>query len=192
MSRFYDPQQGIVEMELFNLKDWQLTYLRDQIALVSQEPALFRGTIAQNIAFGQDTIDNNKVVECAKMANIHKYIDGLPEKYETLINNTTASGGQKQRMVIARALYKNPKYLLLDEATSALDTESEKVVQEALDIASQNRTTVVIAHRLSTIQNAHLIVVMAKGEIKEVGTHEELYNQGGIYTTLVNQQRLTT
>eukprot|EP00834_Sanchytrium_tribonematis_P003811 NODE_161_length_14984_cov_0.487000.p3 type:complete len:401 gc:universal NODE_161_length_14984_cov_0.487000:8842-10044(+) len=192
LSRFYDPQSGIVEMELFNLKDWNLKYLRDQIALVSQDPVLFRGTVKENIAFGKEDVDMERMVECVKMANISEYIDNLPEKYDTLISNTVASGGQKQRIVIARALYKNPKFLLLDEATSALDTQSEKVVQEALDKASENRTTIVIAHRLSTIQHAHMIVVMDRGEIKEIGNHQELYALGGIYTTLVNQQSLST
>eukprot|EP00835_Amoeboradix_gromovi_P000346 NODE_12_length_45166_cov_0.552511.p1 type:complete len:1242 gc:universal NODE_12_length_45166_cov_0.552511:5467-9192(+) len=190
LERFYDPLKGNITNENINEKDWNLKFLRDQIAIVSQDPVLFRGTIYENIGFGALELNKERAVECAKMANIHSFIDGLPEKYDSLINNTTASGGQKQRIVIARALYKNPKYLLLDEATSALDTESERIVQEALDVASKDRTTIVIAHRLSTIQNAHKIIVMAQGEIIEIGTHDELYRKGGVYTTLVNQQKL--
>eukprot|EP00835_Amoeboradix_gromovi_P003371 NODE_220_length_13988_cov_0.426885.p1 type:complete len:1259 gc:universal NODE_220_length_13988_cov_0.426885:8261-12037(+) len=192
LERFYDPNSGLVECEGLDVKKWHLTYLRDQMALVSQDPVLFRGTIYENIAFGAMRVDKQKAEECAKMANIDKFIQGLPDKYDTLVNNTTASGGQKQRIVIARALYKNPKFLLLDEATSALDTESEKIVQEALVGASQNRTTVVIAHRLSTIQDADKIIVMQLGKIIEMGTHDELYRQQGIYTGLVDQQKLTS
>ena len=179
-----------MEAESINLKEWSVPYLRNQMALVSQDPILFRGSIYENIAFGQDVIDKELVKKSAEQANISGFIESLPEQYDTMINNTAASGGQKQRIVIARALYRNPKYLLLDEATSALDTESEKIVQAAIEGASQNRTTIVIAHRLSTVQDAHKIIVMDKGIVKEVGTHDALYDQGGIYKTLVDQQKL--
>eukprot|EP00834_Sanchytrium_tribonematis_P001241 NODE_29_length_37665_cov_1.081563.p2 type:complete len:774 gc:universal NODE_29_length_37665_cov_1.081563:23120-20799(-) len=192
LERFYDPTAGNVACENVDLKKWQPKYLRDQMALVSQDPILFRGTINENIAFGADMIDREKVEKCARQANIFDFIDNLPEKFDTLIGNTTASGGQKQRIVIARALYRDPKFLLLDESTSALDTESEKIVQKALEEASQNRTTIVIAHRLSTIQDAHKIIVLKNGEIIEIGTHDELYAKNGNYTILVDQQKLST
>ena len=192
LERFYDPNSGHVKAENINLKKWSVPYLRNQMALVSQDPILFRGTIYENIAFGATDIDKEKVKKCAQQANIHTFIEELPEKYDTQINNTAASGGQKQRIVIARALYRNPKYLLLDEATSALDTESEKIVQQALEEASAGRTTVVIAHRLSTVQDADKIIVMKYGEIIEQGTHDELYRNGGTYTVLVDQQKLSS
>jgi len=192
LMRFYDTNGGDVIVESSNIKEWDTEYLRDQMALVSQDPILFRGTVEQNIAFGCTEIDSGLVEQVAKQANIHDFINGLPEKYQTEMTNTTASGGQKQRIVIARALYRKPKYLLLDEATSALDTESEKIVQQALQVASQGRTTVTIAHRLSTIQDANHIIVMAHGEIKETGTHDELYAMNGVYTRLVDQQKLNS
>lgn len=162
--------------------------LRSRIGIVSQEPHLFDKTIAENIAYG----DNNRevameeVIEAAKMANIHSFIASLPLGYETCLGSkgTQLSGGQKQRVAIARALVRNPKVLLLDEATSALDTESEKIVQQALDLAKAGRTCLIIAHRLTTIMNADLICVVQGGKIAEMGTHGELLEQNGLYAQL--------
>ncbi|XP_019299110.2 ATP-binding cassette sub-family B member 5 [Panthera pardus] len=192
LQRFYDPMKGQVLFDGVDAKELSVQWLRSQIAIVSQEPVLFDRSIAENIAYG----DNSRVVpldeikEVANAANIHSFIEGLPAKYNTHIGlkGTQLSGGQKQRLAIARALLRKPKILLLDEATSALDNESEKVVQHALDKASQGRTCLVVAHRLSTIQNADLIVVLQNGKIKEQGTHQELLRNRDIYFKLVNAQ----
>ncbi|XP_023565615.1 ATP-binding cassette sub-family B member 5 [Octodon degus] len=192
LQRFYDPVEGQVLFDGIDAKELNVQWLRSQIAIVSQEPVLFNRSIAENIAYG----DNSRVVpleeikEVANAANIHAFIEGLPEKYNTPVGLKGAqlSGGQKQRLAIARALLRKPKILLLDEATSALDNESEKVVQQALDRARRGRTCLVVAHRLSTIQNADLIVVLHNGKIKEQGTHQELLRNRDIYFKLVNAQ----
>ncbi|XP_059027307.1 ATP-binding cassette sub-family B member 5 [Mustela lutreola] len=192
LQRFYDPVKGQVLFDGVDVKELNVQWLRSQIAIVSQEPVLFNCSIADNIAYG----DNSRVVpleeikEVAKAANIHSFIEGLPEKYNTQVGlkGTLLSGGQKQRLAIARALLRKPKILLLDEATSALDNESEKVVQYALNNARKGRTCLVVAHRLSTIQNADLIVVLQNGKIKEKGTHQELLRNQDMYFKLVNAQ----
>ncbi|XP_010365033.2 ATP-binding cassette sub-family B member 5 [Rhinopithecus roxellana] len=192
LQRFYDPVQGQVLFDGVDAKELNVQWLRSQIAIVSQEPVLFNCSIAENIAYG----DNSRVVpldeikEAANAANIHSFIEGLPEKYNTQVGlkGTQLSGGQKQRLAIARALLQKPKILLLDEATSALDNESEKVVQHALDKAKTGRTCLVVTHRLSAIQNADLIVVLHNGKIKEQGTHQELLRNRDIYFKLVNAQ----
>ncbi|XP_011799556.1 PREDICTED: ATP-binding cassette sub-family B member 5 [Colobus angolensis palliatus] len=192
LQRFYDPVQGQVLFDGVDAKELNVQWLRSQIAIVSQEPVLFNCSIAENIAYG----DNSRVVpldeikEAANAANIHSFIEGLPEKYNTQVGlkGTQLSGGQKQRLAIARALLQKPKILLLDEATSALDNESEKVVQHALDKARTGRTCLVVTHRLSAIQNADLIVVLHNGKIKEQGTHQELLRNRDIYFKLVNAQ----
>ncbi|XP_027429470.2 ATP-binding cassette sub-family B member 5 isoform X4 [Zalophus californianus] len=192
LQRFYDPVQGQVLFDGVDAKELNVQWLRSQIATVSQEPVLFNCSIADNIAYG----DNSRVVpldeikEVANAANIHSFIEGLPEKYNTQVGlkGTLLSGGQKQRLAIARALLRKPKILLLDEATSALDNENEKVVQYALNKARKGRTCLVVAHRLSTIQNADLIVVLHNGKIKEQGTHQELLRNRDIYFKLVNAQ----
>uniref|UniRef100_A0A2K6URP3 ABC-type xenobiotic transporter n=1 Tax=Saimiri boliviensis boliviensis TaxID=39432 RepID=A0A2K6URP3_SAIBB len=192
LQRFYDPVQGQVLFDGVDAKELNVQWLRSQIAIVSQEPVLFNCSIAENIAYG----DNSRVVpldeikEAANAANIHSFIEGLPEKYNTQVGlkGTQLSGGQKQRLAIARALLQKPKILLLDEATSAIDNESEKVVQHALDKARTGRTCLVVTHRLSTIQNADLIVVLHNGKIKEQGTHQELLRNRDIYFKLVNAQ----
>ncbi|KAG8190233.1 hypothetical protein JTE90_011954 [Oedothorax gibbosus] len=190
IQRFYDTTKGSVLLDHNNVKDLNVGWLRDHIGLVGQEPVLFSMTIAENIRYGKNDATQEEIENAAKTANIHTFINTLPLKYETLIGDRGAqlSGGQKQRIAIARALVKNPKILLLDEATSALDTESESVVQAALDKASQGRTTVVVAHRLSTIRTADRIVVLSGGIVKEVGTHDELMEKGGIYFNLVQTQ----
>ncbi|NXG79455.1 MDR1 protein, partial [Baryphthengus martii] len=194
LERFYDPLDG--EMVSFidgkNAKTLNIQWLRAQIGIVSQEPILFDCTIAENIAYGDNSreVSHEEIVHAAKEANIHSFIDSLPDKYNTCVGDkgTQLSGGQKQRVAIARALVRQPQILLLDEATSALDTESEKIVQEALDKAREGRTCIVIAHRLSTIQNADKIAVIQNGKVVEQGTHQQLLAAKGIYHSLVNVQ----
>uniref|UniRef100_A0A7N4P9T2 ATP binding cassette subfamily B member 1 n=1 Tax=Sarcophilus harrisii TaxID=9305 RepID=A0A7N4P9T2_SARHA len=192
LERFYDPLAGEVKVDDQNVKTLNVQWLRAQLGIVSQEPILFDCSIAENIAYGNNSreVSQEEIVNAAKAANIHPFIETLPKKYETKVGDkgTQLSGGQKQRIAIARALIRNPQILLLDEATSALDTESEKVVQEALDKAREGRTCIVIAHRLSTIQNADLIVVFQNGKVKEQGTHQQLLAQKGIYFSMVNVQ----
>eukprot|EP01117_Protostelium_nocturnum_P020873 TRINITY_DN965_c0_g1_i1.p1 TRINITY_DN965_c0_g1~~TRINITY_DN965_c0_g1_i1.p1 ORF type:complete len:1273 (-),score=506.95 TRINITY_DN965_c0_g1_i1:247-4065(-) len=195
VQRFYDPVEGQVCLDGRNIKDLNLKWLRRQIGIVSQEPVLFNTTIKKNILLGvadDRKVSDEEVEEACKKANCHNFITQLPKGYDTMVgeHGGMLSGGQKQRIAIARAILKNPKILLLDEATSALDTTSEKLVQKALDAMSKDRTTIVIAHRLSTIKNADLIVVMSKGKAVEMGNHDELYAQGGVYTALVDKQKI--
>ncbi|XP_056007799.1 ATP-dependent translocase ABCB1-like isoform X2 [Ostrea edulis] len=190
LQRFYDPEEGEVALDGKNIKQLNTKWLRQQIGVVSQEPILFATTIAENIRYGKDGISQQQIEAAAKMANAHDFILNFPNKYETLVGERGAqmSGGQKQRIAIARALVRDPKILLLDEATSALDTESESVVQEALDKARAGRTTVVVAHRLSTIKTADKIAGFEEGMIVENGTHDDLMGKGGVYYTLVTNQ----
>ncbi|KUF91774.1 hypothetical protein AM588_10010239 [Phytophthora nicotianae] len=190
IERFYDPVAGEVLLDGHNIKDLNLGWLRSQIGLVGQEPTLFIGTIAENISYGlAEQPSQQQIEEAAKMANAHDFITQFPDGYDTQVGmkGEQLSGGQKQRIAIARAILKNPDILLLDEATSALDSESEKVVQEALDkvMALKRRTTIVIAHRLSTIRRADKICVVSGGKIAEQGTHQELLQLNGIYANLV-------
>ncbi|KAJ4747981.1 ABC transporter family protein [Rhynchospora pubera] len=192
LERFYDPLGGEILLDGVNIKGLRLKWLRSQIGLVSQEPALFATTIKENILFGKEDATMEEVIAAAKASNAHNFISQLPYGYDTQVGErgVQMSGGQKQRIAIARAILKSPKILLLDEATSALDTESERVVQEALDLASVGRTTIVVAHRLSTIRNADLIAVMQTGEVKELGSHDELIsNENGLYSSLVRLQQ---
>uniref|UniRef100_A0A4W5JYI3 ATP binding cassette subfamily B member 4 n=1 Tax=Hucho hucho TaxID=62062 RepID=A0A4W5JYI3_9TELE len=192
LERFYDPLQGTVMLDNSDAKKLNIHWLRAQMGIVSQEPVLFDCSLAENIAYGDNTrkVTMEEIQSAAKAANIHSFIDDLPQKYDTQAGDkgTQLSGGQKQRIAIARAILRNPKVLLLDEATSALDTESERVVQEALDVARQGRTCIVVAHRLSTIQNADLIAVFQKGVVVEQGTHQQLLSQRGVYYSLVTTQ----
>ncbi|XP_051721292.1 ATP-dependent translocase ABCB1 [Ctenopharyngodon idella] len=192
LERFYDPAAGQVFVDGNDTKNVNLAWLRTQMGLVSQEPILFDCTIAENIQYGDNSrvVTQEEIEDAAKKANIHNFILGLPEKYNTRVGDKGAqlSGGQKQRIAIARALVRKPKLLLLDEATSALDTESEKIVQKALDDARLGRTCIVIAHRLSTIQNADIIVVVHNGKVIEQGTHAHLMAKQGAYYALVNAQ----
>ncbi|XP_042744189.1 ATP-dependent translocase ABCB1 isoform X5 [Lagopus leucura] len=192
LERFYDPLSGEIEFDDKDAKTLNIQWLRSHIGIVSQEPILFDFTIAENIAYGDNTreVSHEEIISAAKAANIHSFIDSLPEKYNTRVGDkgTQLSGGQKQRIAIARALVRKPQILLLDEATSALDTESEKIVQEALDKAREGRTCIMIAHRLSTIQNADKIAVIQNGKIIEQGTHQQLLAEKGFYYSLVNVQ----
>ncbi|KAJ3300113.1 ATP-binding cassette, sub-B (MDR TAP), member 4 [Borealophlyctis nickersoniae] len=194
LERWYDVSKGQAIVDDLNVKDWQLKQLREQMALVGQEPILFDISIRENIAYGavDGTATFEEIQAAARMANIHDFVVSLPKGYDTIVGEKGGqlSGGQKQRVAIARALIRNPKILLLDEATSALDSESEKVVQEALDVASKGRTTIVIAHRLSTVQNADTIYVIRDGVVAEQGTHFELMEKKGAYFELAVQQTL--
>eukprot|EP01117_Protostelium_nocturnum_P020654 TRINITY_DN93_c0_g2_i1.p1 TRINITY_DN93_c0_g2~~TRINITY_DN93_c0_g2_i1.p1 ORF type:complete len:1261 (-),score=421.67 TRINITY_DN93_c0_g2_i1:351-4133(-) len=196
VQRFYDPVMGSVSLDGVDIKRLNLKWLRKQIGIVSQEPVLFNMTIKENLLqgiAGEDRkVSDEEITDACKKANCHTFIRQLPKGYETIVgeHGGMLSGGQKQRIAIARAILKNPKILLLDEATSALDTTSERLVQQALDSMSKDRTTIIIAHRLSTIKNADLIVVMSKGEIVETGTHDSLYSLGGVYTQLVEKQKI--
>ncbi|CAB3411421.1 unnamed protein product [Caenorhabditis bovis] len=192
LERFYDPIAGCIRFDGDSLLDINLHSLRAQIALVGQQPTLFNYSIRENIAYGLESIDENDVVEAAKLANAHEFITKIPhlfQGYETIVgeNGGKLSGGQKQRIAIARAIVRKPKILLLDEATSALDAESEKLVQEALEKAKKGRTCIVIAHKLSTIQGADCIAVMRDGKVIEHGTHSELVQLDGVYANLVQK-----
>ncbi|KAM8924455.1 LOW QUALITY PROTEIN: ATP-dependent translocase ABCB1-like [Pelodytes ibericus] len=192
LERFYDPMDGQVTADGFDTKSLNLKWFRSQMGIVSQEPMLFDCSIGENIQYGstEKDVTQQDIEEAAKAANIHTFIDSLPQKYETCVGDKGAqlSGGQKQRIAIARALIRKPKVLLLDEATSALDTESEKVVQKALDDARLGRTCVVIAHRLTTVQNADIIAVIQNGKVIEQGTHSQLLAKQGAYYGLANSQ----
>ena len=190
LARFFNTDEGTVTVNGVNIKNIPLGIYRNKFAIVPQETFLFGGTIKENISFGKEVTDE-EIITAAKMANAYNFIqEDLPNKFETEVGERGAllSGGQKQRIAIARALIKNPEIMILDEATSALDSESEKLVQDALDSLMEGRTTFVIAHRLSTIVRADKIVVMDNGEIKEIGTHSELIAMNGIYKNLYDIQ----
>ena len=190
LARFFNTDEGTVTVNGVNIKNIPLKIYRNKFAIVPQETFLFGGTIKENISFGKEVTDE-EIITAAKMANAYNFIqEDLPNKFETEVGERGAllSGGQKQRIAIARALIKNPEIMILDEATSALDSESEKLVQDALDSLMEGRTTFVIAHRLSTIVRADKIVVMDNGEIKEIGTHSELIAMNGIYKNLYDIQ----
>ena len=190
VSRFYDVNQGEVLIDGTNIKDVTKSSLRALMGLVTQDSILFNDSVRNNIALGKENATEEEIVAAAKIANAHDFISELPNGYDTNIGDSgnKLSGGQKQRLSIARAVLKNPPIMVLDEATSALDTESERLVQDALEKMMQNRTSLVIAHRLSTIQNADSIIVMNKGKIVEQGTHEELMKSQKGYKKLVEMQ----
>nr|XP_043632321.1 ABC transporter B family member 13-like isoform X2 [Erigeron canadensis] len=192
IQRFYDPTSGQILLDGHDIKTLQLSWLRGLMGLVSQEPALFATTIAENILYGKPDADMDHVMQVAKAANAHSFIQGLPNGYDTQVGEggTQLSGGQKQRIAIARATLRNPKILLLDEATSALDSESELIVQQSLNTVMSNRTTIVVAHRLSTVRDVDTIIVLKNGQVVEKGTHITLISKGGEYANLVNLQAL--
>ncbi|KAJ4835578.1 ABC transporter B member 11 [Turnera subulata] len=193
IERFYDPQAGEVLIDGINVKEFQLKWIRGKIGLVSQEPVLFTSTIKDNIAYGKDGATMEEIRTAAELANAAKFIDKLPQGFDSWVgeHGTQLSGGQKQRIAIARAILKDPRILLLDEATSALDAESERIVQEALDRIMLNRTTVIVAHRLTTVKNADMIAVIHRGKIIEKGTHSELVEDPeGAYSQLISLQEM--
>jgi len=191
VARFYDPTSGAILLNGIDLRKFKLNSYRQLLALVQQDTFLFDGTVKENIAYGLRGATDEDVIDAARRANAHEFIDVLPQKYDTLIGERgfKLSGGQRQRLSIARAILANPQILILDEATSNLDTESEQLIQSSLAELFKNRTTFVIAHRLSTITHADLIVAMDEGKIVEVGTHESLMARQGLYYDMVERQR---
>lgn len=192
LPRFYDVNSGRITVDGRDVRDVTLLSLRSLMGFVTQEVVLFNDTVRNNIAYGRGDVDEARVIAAASAANAHEFISAMPNGYDTIIGESgvLVSGGQRQRIAIARALFKDPPILVLDEATSALDTESERLVQQALDSLMRGRTTLVIAHRLSTIRNADKIVVLDQGEVAEVGTHEELLAKRGVYRKLYDLQFL--
>lgn len=192
LPRFYDPTEGEILIDGINIRNYRLKDLRNLMGIVTQEPVLFNDTVYNNIALGIADAKEEDVIHAAQVANAHDFIMRMEEGYQSPVGDRGGklSGGEKQRLTIARAVLKNPPILILDEATSSLDTESERLVQEALYNLMKNRTSIVIAHRLSTIQNADEILVMKKGQIAERGTHDELISKNGLYRQLVDLQML--
>ena len=190
LLRFYDVNSGEILIDGIDIKNLTLESLREQIGVVSQDVLLFNDTIKYNISYGKLDATDEEIKAAAMAANAHNFISKMPNQYDTLVGERgmKVSGGEKQRIAIARAMLKNPPILILDEATSALDSESEKLVQEAIETLMKNRTTILIAHRLATVKNADKIVVIDNGCIAEQGTHTELLNKNGIYTKLYNMQ----
>jgi len=193
LERFYDPIKGVVELDGKSLTDYNVHWLRSHFGYVGQEPALFVGSIEDNIRNGRLEATTEEIMEAAKSSNAYDFIMGFPDKFQTQVGSkgTQLSGGQKQRIAIARAILRNPHILLLDEATSALDGESEAIVQAALDdlLVKQKRTTIIVAHRLSTVRNADKIVVLDKGIVVETGKYDELMRvEGGAFARLAAAQ----
>ena len=189
IPRFFDVSNGSIKIDGTDIRNYDIKSLRKAIGIVPQETFLFAGTILSNIRYGRQNATKEEIVEAAMQANAHEFIESLPDGYDTEIGErgVKLSGGQKQRIAIARAILENPQILILDEATSALDNESEKLVQDALEKLMKGKTTFVIAHRLTTIENSNKIVVIQKGEIKEIGNHNELLSKNGIYKALYNK-----
>ena len=189
IPRFFDVSNGSIKIDGTDIRNYDIKSLRKAIGIVPQETFLFAGTILSNVRYGRQNATREEIVEAAMQANAHEFIENLPDGYDTEIGErgVKLSGGQKQRIAIARAILENPQILILDEATSALDNESEKLVQDALEKLMEGKTTFIIAHRLTTIENSNKIVVIQKGEIKEIGSHNELLSKDGIYKALYNK-----
>jgi subfamily B ATP-binding cassette protein MsbA len=190
LPRFYDPTKGVITIDNRDLRDVEIGSLRSLFGIVTQETMLFNDSVAANIAYGLDEIDRDQLIEAAKIANAHGFISSFEKEYDTPIGNrgVMLSGGQRQRIAIARAILRSPQILIFDEATSALDTESEQLVQEAIDRLMVGRTVLVIAHRLSTVLNANKILVLDNGELVQAGNHEKLMKVPGLYQKLYNLQ----
>ena len=191
IPRFYDPIKGSILIDGEDIRNYTIDSLRSKMGIVTQETFLFNSSIQDNIAYGLEGYSTDKVIEAAKAANAHEFITETPDGYNTIIGErgVKLSGGQRQRLTIARAILKNPDIMIFDEATSALDSESEILVQEAIERMMKNRTTFVIAHRLSTIRNATRILVIDRGKIIQTGTHQELMlKENGLYKKLYEMQ----
>jgi subfamily B ATP-binding cassette protein MsbA len=190
LPRLYDVKTGQILIDGLNVRDYRLRPLRQAIGIVQQDSFLFSGTISDNISYGAPHATKEQIIAAARAANAHDFIAALPDGYDSRVGErgVSLSGGQRQRVSIARALLKDPRILILDEATSALDSESEHLVQQALERLMEGRTCFIIAHRLSTVRNAHRIVVLNAGAIAEIGSHDELITKGGLYQRLVRQQ----
>ena len=190
ITRMYDVDEGSISIDGYNIKDIATRTMRDNIALVSQDTYIFQGTVLENIAFANPEAKREDVIAAAKIAKAHDFIEAMPEGYDTKIGAgyRCMSGGERQRISIARAILVNPRILILDEATAALDTETEMSIQDALDNLTNGRTTLAIAHRLSTLRNADRLIVIEDGEITEMGTHSELVKNKGVYYRLMLKQ----
>jgi ATP-binding cassette subfamily B protein len=190
LSRFYEVEEGEVLIDGHDLRQLSLRSLRQQIGVVLQEPFLFHGTVADNIAYGVPDATTKEIIAAAKAANSHDFIVNLPHGYDTMVGERgqLLSGGERQRVSIARAVLKDPRILILDEATSSVDTETEMLIQQALERLVRNRTTFAIAHRLSTLRRATKIIVLEHGKVEEIGTHDELLDSGGLYSRLCKLQ----
>ena len=190
ICRFYDVQEGAVPIDGHDIRDVGLKSLREQIGVVLQDPFLFNGTAAENIAYGKPNASMDEIVAAAAAANAHDFILNFPEGYDTPVGErgVRVSGGERQRLSIARAILRNPRILILDEATASVDTQTEAQIQEALERLIKGRTTFAIAHRLSTLKNAHRLLILDKGELAEIGTHNELIARDGIYAKLCRMQ----
>jgi ATP-binding cassette subfamily B protein len=190
LGRFYDANEGSVKVDGYDVRDVRMRSLREQISVVLQEPFLFQGSIAENIAYGKPGASKAEIISAAKAANAHDFIMNFPDKYDTIVGERGArlSGGEKQRISIARAILKNPRILILDEATSSVDTATESLIQSAIERLVEGRTTFAIAHRLSTLRKADKLIILDKGEVIEQGTHDELIDNNGLYKKLVDMQ----
>jgi len=190
LCRFYDVTEGAILVDGYDIRDVKVRSLRDQISVVLQDPFLFHGSIADNIAYSKPTATRSEIIAAAKAANAHEFIMNFPDGYDTMVGERGVglSGGEKQRISIARAILKNPRILILDEATSSVDTETESLIQSAIERLVEGRTTIAIAHRLSTLKKADKLIILDKGKIVEMGTHDELLENDGLYKRLVTMQ----
>ena len=190
ISRLYDTNEGSISLDGINVKDIAFHDLRRNVAMVSQDTYIFMGTVAENIAYANPSASRKEIIRAAMLASAHEFISNMPDSYDTVIgaSGKDLSGGEKQRISIARAILANPKILILDEATASVDTETEKAIQESLNYLVKGRTTLSIAHRLSTLRDADRLVVIDNGKLVEEGTHQELEALGGIYFKLMELQ----